>query len=145
MIWHSGYKLAAAGSNATYGTVNYDIETEDGQVETIYHTKATEKDVAIRVSYKTVQNRPLADSERSSITSGLLDTINGYSINPTLYNIQLVQSVTSAVPLIQFQVLTVEIRLATDPDSSYSSATFNTNIEDVLILAEADVYFNQIV
>ena len=87
----------------------------------------------------------MADSERSSITSGLLDTINGYPINPTLYNIQLVQSVTSTVPLIQFQVLTVEIKLATDPDSSYSSATFNTDIEDVLILAEADVYFNQIV
>jgi uncharacterized phage protein gp47/JayE len=138
------YELIAC-SNATYGTANYDIETEDGQVETIYHTKAAEKDVAIRVSYKTVQNRPLADSERSSITSGLLDTINGYPINPTLYNIQLVQSVTSAVPLIQFQVLTVEIKLATDSDSSYSSATFNTDIEDVLILAEADVYFNQIV
>ena len=138
------YELIAC-SNVTYGTVNYDIETEDGQVETIYHTKATEKDVAIRVSYKTVQNRPLADSERSNITSGLLDTINGYPINPTLYNIQLVQSVTSAVPLIQFQALAVEIKLATDPDSSYSPATFNTDIEDVLILAEADVYFNQIV
>lgn len=138
------YQLIAC-SNTTFGNVNYDIETEDGQVETIYHTKATEKDVAIRVSYKTVQNRPLADSERNTITSGLLDTINGYSINPTLYNIQLIQSVTSSVPLIQFQILTVEIKLASEPDSSYSSATFNTDIEDVLILAESDVYFNQIV
>lgn len=138
------YELIAC-SNATFGTVNYDIETEDGQTETIYHTKATEKDVAIRVTYKTVQNRPLADSERLTITTGLLDTINGYPINPTVYNIQLIQSVTAAVPLIQFQSLVVEIKLASDPDGSYSSATFNTDIEDILVLAEADVFYNQVV
>lgn len=138
------YELIAC-SNATWGNVNYDIETEDGQTEKIYHTKAVEKDVAIRVSYKTTQNRPLADSEKTQVISNIVGVINSYSINPTIYNIQLLSAVTNALPLVQFVNLIVEIKLSSDPDSSYSSGTFNTNIEDVVILTENNVFFNQVV
>lgn len=138
------YELIAC-SNATWGEVDYDIETEDGQVEKIYHTKATEKDVAIRVSYKTTQNRPLADSEKTQIISDLVGTVNSYGVNPTIYNIQLISSVTTSLPLVQFISLVVEIKISSDPDSSYSSGTFSTNIEDVVILTEDNIFFNQVV
>ncbi len=138
------YDLIAC-SNATWGDINYNIETEDDQVETIYHTKATEKDIAVRVSYKTVQNRPLADSEKTVVTTGLVGVMNGYNINPTIYNIQLIGAVTSSIPLVQFVSLVVETKLVSDPDSAYTSATLNTDIEDVIILTEENVFFNQVV
>lgn len=138
------YDLIAC-SNTTWGNVTYSVDTEDGEVEIIRHSKAVEKDVAIRVSYKTTQNRPLADSEKQQIITGLLSTLGSYSIHPAVYNIQLVSSVTNALPLVQFISLIVEIKLATDPDSSYSNATYNTSIEDVLVLTENNIFFNQVV
>lgn len=138
------YDLIAC-SNATWGNVTYSVDTEDGEVEIIRHSKAAEKEVAVRVSYKTTQNRPLADSEKQSIITGLLSTIGSYGIHPTVYNIQLVSSVTNALPLVQFISLVVEIKLASAPDSSYSNATYNTNIEDVLVLTEDNIFFNQVV
>lgn len=138
------YDLIAC-SNTTWGNVTYSVDTEDGEVEIIRHSKAVEKDVAIRVSYKTTQNRPLADSEKQSIISGLLSTLGSYSIHPTVYNIQLVSSVTNALPLVQFISLVVEIKLASAPDSSYSNTTYTTNIEDVLVLTEDNIFFNQVV
>lgn len=138
------YELIAC-SNATWGDISYNVETEDNQTEVIYHTKAIEKNISVRVSYRTLQNRPLADSEKLTITNGLVGLIGGYNINPTLYNIQLIGSVTNSLPLLQFVSLVVEVKLASDPDSAYSSNTFNTDIKDVVILEEQDVFFNQVV
>lgn len=138
------YSLIAC-SNNTYGTVSYDVTTEDNQIETIYHSKASEKDISIKINYKTQQNRPLADSEKQAILEGMQSQINSYSINPTLYNIQLVGVVQKSLPLINFVSLSVQVKLKTDPDSSYSNVDFNTDIVDVVILDDDQLFFNQLV
>jgi len=138
------YDLIAC-SNNTWGTTSYVVNTEDGNTETIYHSKATEKRVSIKVSYKTSQNRPLADSEKTSVISGLVSNIASYQINPTIYNIQLSGAVQKSLPLLSFNELIVQIKLESDPDSSYSTNTFTTQTEDVVILTEDQVFFNQIV
>lgn len=137
------YELIAC-SNTTYGNVSYDITTEDEQVETIYHSKAIEKDISIKVRYKTQQNKPLADSEKASIIENMLSTINSYSINPTIYNIQLVGTVQKALPFTNFISLSVQIKLASDPDGSYTINDFTTDITDVVTLTEDQMFFEQL-
>ena len=138
------YELIAC-SNNTYGNISYDIATEDEQVETIYHSKATEKDISIKINYKTQQNRPLADSEKQTVIDTMISFVNSYTINPTLYNIQVVGAIQKALPLISFVSLNVQLKLESDPDGSYSNADFTTNITDVVIVSEDQIFFNQIV
>lgn len=137
------YELIAC-SNTTYGNVSYDITTEDDQIETIYHSKAIEKDISIKVGYKTQQNKPLADSEKTSVINAMLSIINSYAINPTIYNIQLVGTVQKALPFTSFISLSVQIKLALDPDSSYTTNDFVTAITDVVTLAEDQIFFEQL-
>lgn len=137
------YELIAC-SNTTYGSVSYDITTEDDQVETIYHSKAIEKDISIKVRYKTQQNKLLADSEKTAVIDAMLSTINSYTINPTIYNIQLVGTVQKALPFTSFVSLSVQIKLATDPDGSYTTNDFVTDITDVVTLTEDQMFFDQL-
>lgn len=137
------YELIAC-SNTTYGTVSYNITTEDEQTEVVYHSKAAEKDISIKVRYKTQQNTPLADSEKVAVIEAMISNINSYTINPTIYNIQLIGVVQKALPFTNFISLSVQIKLATDPDGSYTTNDFVTNTTDVIILNENELFFEQL-
>ena len=55
----------------TYGTTAYTITTEDSDTQVIYHTKASEKQLSVRVTYTTSNNRALSDTEKDAIISGI--------------------------------------------------------------------------
>lgn len=131
-----------AASNNTYGSVFFDIDTEDEQVERIYHSKATIRELAVRVRYK---GRPLTIAEETSISDALMTVINSTDIAGTIYNIQLVGAVQTAVGQTRFTQIFVDVKNKGAPDSSYVNTDITSGITEVFSLSEEDVTYNQIV
>lgn len=131
-----------AASNNTYGNTFYDITTEDDQVERIWHTKASARQLAVRVRYR---GRPLSVTEESSIANGLATSINGAMIAGTLYNVQLVGTVMSSTTPSRFTQVFVDIKNKGAPDSSYVSTDVTAGTTEVFTLEPEDVTFSQIV
>lgn len=128
----------------TYGTTAYTKTTEDNGTEIIYHTKAVERKIAIRVSYLTTNGSVLSDTEKQNITDKLLEVSSTFNINTPVYNIQLVSAVSQVVSLTKFTALLVEVKNEDDLDEVFSSANINPDITEICVLPEANVSFKVI-
>ena len=128
----------------TYGTTSYTKITEDNGTEIIYHTKAVERKIAIRVSYLTTNGSVLSDTEKQNITDKLLEVASTFNINTPVYNIQLVSAVSQVVSLTKFTALLVEVKNEDDLDEVFSSANINPDITEICVLPEANVSFKVI-
>lgn len=131
-----------AASNNTYGDTFYDITTEDDQVERIWHTKATARQLAIRVRYR---GRPLSVTEETAIANGLATAVNGTMIAGTLYNVRLVGTVMSSTSPDRFTQVYVDIKNKGEPDSAYVNTDVTAGTTQVFSLEPEDVIFSQIV
>ncbi|QYC52532.1 hypothetical protein [Salmonella phage SSBI34] len=131
-----------AASNNTYGTTFHDITTEDDQVERIWHTKATERRLAIRVRYR---GRPLSMTEETAIANGLVTIINGSNIADTIYNVQLVGTVMSSTTPGRFTQVFVDIKNKGAPDSDFINSDITAGVTEVFNLEPEDVQFSQVV
>lgn len=129
-------------SNNTYGTTFHDIDTEDGQVERIWHSKAVARPVSARVRYR---GRPLSVSEQTSISTGIVQLINGLAIADTIYNVQLVGIVLNSTTPGRFTQVFVDIKNKSDPDTSYTNSDVVAGITEVFVIETEDVTFSQIV
>lgn len=129
-------------SNNTYGDVFYDITTEDGEIERIYHSKAAARQLAIRVSYK---GKPISTSEQATIAAGMKQIVDSLNIADTLYNIQLLSSVGVAVSPGRFTRIVVEVKDKDAPDSSYTSQDITALYDELFTLSSDDVTTVQII
>ena len=129
---------------STYGVVSYDIVTEDNDTETVYHTKATERPLSVRVRYKTVNNKQLTDSEQSSIVTEIVDLANTFGINSTIFNIQLVSAVISVVDISRFSSLQVQIKDEAQDDTFYNTNDLTPDTIEIGIISSDNVSFLQI-
>ncbi len=129
-------------SNNTYGNVFYDITTEDDQVETIYHTKAQVRKLAVRVRYR---GKALSISEQNIIKDALRGVVEPLNIADILYNIQLVSAVGSSISAGRFTQLFIEVKNEEDPDSSYTTADVVAGMTEVFSLEADDITFLQII
>lgn len=136
------YDLVGTPTN-TYGNVGYTVYTEDNSTETIYHSKAIEKKISVRVSYKTTNNKPLTDTEKNNIISNISDLSDTFNINSTVFNVQLTSAVTSVVNISRFSQLDVETKDKDDPDTSYSTANVNTGVTEICVILDEDITFLQ--
>lgn len=131
-----------AASNNTYGNTFYDITTEDDQIERIWHTKASARELAVRVRYR---GRPLSVSEETAIANGLVTSINGTIIAGTLYNVRLVGTVMSSTSADRFTQVYVDIKNKGDSDDNYVTTDVSAGTTEVFTLQAEDVTFSQIV
>lgn len=129
-------------SNCTYGTVFTDITTEDDQVETIYHTKAEVRNIAIRVRY---QGRPVSIVEETEINNALVAMVNGGSISATLYNQQLNSVVSSTIRSDRFTKVIVEVKNVGDPDTSYTVNDIKPAATQLFNLAPENIIYSQVI
>lgn len=129
-------------SNNTAGDVFLDIDTEDGQVERVYHSKASSRPLSVRVRYK---GRPVSMSEEQDIAAGIKQIIDALNIADTVYNIQLVSAVGVAVNAGRFTQIIVETKDRDAPDDQYSSADLTGDYDEVFTITEADVNYSQII
>lgn len=129
-------------SNMSYGTTFYDITTEDDQIERIWHTKATSRPVAIRVRYR---GKVLSLGEQTDINNSLINIVTAENIAGTLYNIQLVSAVGSAISAGRFTSLVVEVKDVGQPDSAYTTLDFVAGYDRVLTLNADNITYNQII
>lgn len=129
-------------SNCTYGNIYYDIPTEDDQIERIYHSKATSRQLEVRVRYV---GKALSITEQDTIRETLKSIVDPLNISDTLYNIQLVSAVGAAISPGRFTKLIVETKDLNDPDSAYTQADRASGMTEVFTLNTSDVIFSQIV
>ena len=128
----------------TYGTTSYVIDTEDAETETIYHTKATERRISLRVSYLTTNGSVLSDAEKQAISDKLLEVAATFNINTTVYNIQLVSAVAQVVSLTKFIALLVEVKNEDDLDEVFSSANITPTTTEICVLPDENISFKVI-
>lgn len=129
-------------SNNTYGNVFYDITTEDDQSERIYHTKATARQLEIRVRY---QGRALSILEETTIAQAIADMVNGGDIAGTLYNLQLQAAVTSSTTANRFTRVFVDVKDKGQPDSAYVNTDVVADITELFAVDTDDITFQQII
>lgn len=129
-------------SNGTYGNVFYDVTTEDNQVERIYHTKATARQLAVRVRYA---GKILSATEQDTIKDALKAVVDPLNIADTLYNIQLVSAVGASISAGRFTQLFVDVKNLSAPDTAYSTADVTAGLTEVFDLSTDDISFLQII
>lgn len=139
-ISHKLYEVLGCPTG-TYGTTSYVINTEDDETETIYHTKATERRLSLRVSYLTTNGSVLSDSEKQSIVDKLLEVAATFGINTPVYNIQLVSAVAQVVNLTRFSTLVVELKNEDDPVEVFSPTNVLPDTTEICILPEENISF----
>ena len=110
----------------------------------IYHTKAVERKISVRVSYLTTNGSVLSDTEKQNIIDKLLEVASTFNINTPVYNIQLVSAVSQVVSLTKFTALLVEVKNEDGLDEVFSSANINPDITEICVLPEANVSFKVI-
>lgn len=130
-------------NNSTWGDTSYTVTTEDGQPETIYHTKANVMQLAVRITYKTVNGKVLADDEKERINSALTNLVNSIDISGTLYNVQMVAEAVNAITDGRFSSFKIEVKLESEPDTAYSSSDFTTGLGDLLSLSDGNIVYLQ--
>lgn len=129
-------------SNVTYGAVFTDITTEDDQIETVYHTKAEQRNIAVRVKY---QGRPVSIVEETEINNALVAMVNGGSIAATLYNHQLGAVVSSTIRPDRFTKVIVEVKNVGQPDTSYTSNDVKPATTQLFNLSADNITYSQII
>lgn len=129
-------------SNNTYGNVAFTITTEDDQPEVIYHTKATARQLEVRVRYR---GRALSVSEEAAISEALADVVNDREIAATLYNLQLVAAVTNSSVVNRFTQVIVEVKDKGQPDSAYVSTDVVPQPTELFAVDTDDITFQQII
>ena len=67
-----------------------------------------------------------------------------FSINSTIFNIQLVSSVISVVDISRFSSLQVQIKDEADDDSAYNTNDLTTDTTEIGVIAEDNITFLQI-
>ena len=127
----------------TYGTTAYTITTEDSDTQVIYHTKATEKQLSIRVTYTTSNNRALSDTEKDAIISGITTLADEFTISSTVYNFQLTTAVSSSVSSSRFLSLIVETKDKDAPDTAYTVSNVVPAYTELCSISSDDITFVQ--
>lgn len=131
-----------AASNNTFGNVYYDVPTEDGQVERIYHTKATPVQLEIKVRYA---GKTLTATEQARVASNIKNVIDSLNISDPAYNIQLISAVGSSLEVGRFTRLVIQVKKSGEPDSSYTSEDIVPSTREILTFDEDDISFERIV
>lgn len=130
--------------NLATGAIPSDIDTADGDVETVSHTPGTRVDISIRVDYSTLNRQALSDSERASIVEALINVGVGQRIGDTLYNLRLQTAVLDGVTSGRIISLSVFTKLEEDPETSYTTNNFNPTFTQLPTIKEGNIFFNQI-
>jgi hypothetical protein len=119
------------------GTESYDVDTDDGDTETIKFTRGTEKEISIRVTYSTKKGTSLTDIEKDNINTELTTLAEDWDLGGTvIFNGQLQAAVYNGVSSSsRFSAILVELKGATEDDTVYTSEDYTAadNIYPTLV------------
>lgn len=131
-------------NNRYSGTTTYQIQTEDGEVEDIQFTRGVEQQLSVRVTYSTVLNTPLNDSEENTAKSNLADLSESWQLGDKIFNFSLMSAVSGAAAYGRFKSLLVEVKELEQPDSAYSSADYQSLDSELPTLQQDNITFVQV-
>ncbi len=128
----------------TSGTVSYTITLPDGGNEIIRYTPAEEQKYSVKVSYRTVDNRPLTDEEMSKVRDNLVVLTASFNIGSKVFNAQLQGVIFSSVVYGRLSYLKVETKPTGSDDSNYSTEDITTNFASIPSITTDDITFEQV-
>lgn len=127
----------------TYGTVSYTVTIDDGSTEIIKYTPANETSYSVKVRYKTVNDQALTDEEINAITENFAVLAASFNIGTVVFNAQIQGVVFNSVTYGRFAYLTVQTKLASAPDSDYSTADISVGFDEIPVILPENVTFEQ--
>lgn len=130
---------------ATSGSTSVAVDTLDGDQEVINFSRAVQKSYNVKLSYKTNGNVPLSTSERALVSTNLTGIFDQFKIGGVVYNTQLVSAFLSALPFSRILTVTVETKLTSEGDGSYTTADIVLGFDEVAELIDDDIVFNRVV
>lgn len=128
----------------TSGTTSYTITLPDGGNEVIRYTPAGEQSYTLKISYRTVDDRPLTDEEMKQIINNLVVLTASFNIGTKVFNVQLQGVVFSSVTYGRLSYLKVETKPTGSDDSQYSTADISSSFADIPSINAEDITFEQV-
>lgn len=118
-------------NNVYYGDVSVTIPTADGDEEIIRFSRGQTRNLDLRVSYTTVKNTILTESEKATITSNLIAFGEEWGIGDKIFNAQLQSAAFSGVGYGRFKTLKIEIKGTDEPDTSFSEWDYQAGVTEL--------------
>lgn len=129
-------------NNVFYGNQSYTVATADGDTEVIRFSRGVTQNLNVRISYTTDVSTILSQVEQDTIKQNLLNFSQEWKIGTKIFNAQLMSAVFSGVVYGRFTTLKVEVKPTTAPDTSYSSADYQSAVTELPSLLEGDIIFS---
>ena len=129
--------------NFYYGSVSYTVATEDGSTEDIKFDRGDSVQMSVRVRYSTVTKVELSNNEKQVALNNLVNLGQRWQLGSKIFNYSLQAAVGEAVDFGRFEALTVEIKRFDEPDTAYSTATFQALPTELPQLVDSNINFVQ--
>ena len=129
--------------NFYYGSISYTVATEDGSTEDIKFDRGNSIQMSVRVRYSTVTKVELSNNEKKTAMNNLINLGQRWQLGSKIFNYSLQAAVGEAVDFGRFEALTVEIKRFDEPDTSYSTATFQALPTELPQLIDSNINFVQ--
>lgn len=130
-------------NNQYIGDITYTVQTEDGKTEDIKFSRGVDLNMSVRIEYKPQNGVPLSVTEKENIAQAIQDVNSVISVGGTVFNGQLSGSVFDTNPT-RFSYMIVKVKLATEPDSSYSTQDYTPLGRELPVLSSDRVEIIQI-
>lgn len=130
--------------NFYYGSISYTVATEDDSTEEIKFDRGNSIQMSIRITYATVTKVELSDNEKSTAITNLTDLSQKWQLGSKIFNYSIQAAVGDAVDFGRFETLLVEMKQFDEPDSAYSSATFQAAATELPQLVDSNISFVQV-
>ncbi len=132
--------------NNTYsGTTTHTVNTEDGDTEVIRFSRGSVTELALRITYTTVDNGVLTDNEQQIARTNLTNLSEAWRLGLKVFNFSLLSAVSSAVPANTFSALSVEVKEVDQPDSAFTTMDYQPSATVLPDLLSENISFAQMI
>lgn len=125
------------------GSYTESVPTLDGKYEDVGFTIAVERELTVKIRYKTRNNLPLSSSEKNDIIAAVNSSIQSFTIGDTIYVPQVVSAALSAVSSSRVKELSAQIKRATEGDELYTSTSFQLAYNESAYTDDSDIILVQ--
>lgn len=129
-------------NTSTSGTTSLTVNTLDGDVETIRHTKAVQVGIDLRIKYRTINRVPLSSIERQAILVTMTDYFTGLNIGDIIYNTKLVFNVLSSTGSSRISSVEVMVKRSSQSATLFAVQNLEPAFDELPVLNQAGVEFS---
>lgn len=125
------------------GSYTESVPTLDGKYETVGFTPAVERQLTVKIRYKTRNNLPISTSEKNDIIDAVESSIRSFTIGDTIYVPQVVSAALSAVSSSRVKEMSAQIKRASSGDETFVDTSFQLDYYESAYVTGADIILIQ--